>query len=125
MVMVGTPSETAKRLVELICKQPKPLTSCCCGVAVSSLWRDLLPKEVRQAVASMDLVRDFEGTLDVAVTEQAGPEVAAVGRSQQQRGNGRGRRRRGGQSRGGGQSSQQRPSGTSDSETPPPGCCSL
>ena len=44
MVMVGTPSETAKRLVELICKQPKPLTSCCCGVAVSSLWRDLLPR---------------------------------------------------------------------------------
>ena len=118
LVMVGTPSQTAKKLVQLVCKRNPPLKECCCGTAVAALWRDVLPDPVKQAVANMDLTTNFQTTVDhadgvyhamqltgavaavsdvnpntlaVAAVNPA-PEVAAVGRGAGQRGGGRGGR---------------------------------
>ena len=42
------------------------MQNCCCAKAVSSIWRDLLPTEVRSAIATMDLKTHYQSTLDAA-----------------------------------------------------------
>ena len=116
LVMTDTPSSAAKELVRQVCDKDKPLETCCCSKVVSSLWRDMLPKEVRTHVSDMGLKdpEDFKKTLDAAdkaYSALKGPnakvsaltksvtagEVAAV-RGGGSRGRGRGAMR--GQSRG-------------------------
>ena len=60
MVLAGLPSDTAKRIQDLICQRPKKLSNCCCHVAVGALWRGLLPPAGKAAVAGMDLERSFD-----------------------------------------------------------------
>ena len=152
MVMTGAPSEAAKELVKRICKKSNPLQDCCCATAVGSLWRDLLPKDVRTAVANMDIQTDFQATIDyadevwhslqrpqvsaatlraraaIAAVEPAAAAAAdeppAVAAVNQQRGRGRGRRRGRGQDGRGGGHRQGAPANASD-ETPPADCCKM
>ena len=139
LVMVGTPSEAARQLVHLICKKEEPLTECCCATAVSAIWRNLLPAQVRAHVANMDLKTDFEGTITsadnvwrslkgssgavAAVTAENKPkgeaesaDVAAYTANKTSRGGQRSRGYRRGRGRG-------RADGQKQEETPPEGCC--
>ena len=87
--MTGTPSQAAKTLVGLICRQKEPLKNCCCNVQVSSFWRDLLPTAVRAAVASYNLATDFQATLDEADNVwhaiKRPAQVSAIKKSAEQR----------------------------------------
>ena len=83
MVMVGTPSQTARRLAQLMCRKPKKLTDCCCAVGVSAIWRDLLPQQIKSQVANLSLEADhFEATIayadSVYQSLQPAQPVAAV-----------------------------------------------
>ena len=55
MVLTGLPSDALKQLQEMVCQKPHKLTECCGVVAVSKFWRDMLPREVKSAVANLDL----------------------------------------------------------------------
>ena len=63
LVMTGLPSQAGKRVKELICKRN---FDCCCPAIVGKIWRDLLPRDVRTAVASYDLSKDWDAALDRA-----------------------------------------------------------
>ena len=80
MVLVGLPSDTAKRIRDLVCQRTKKLDNCCCHVAVSALWRGLLPPAVKAAVAGMDLETDFNNVLRLAddVYKATQPKSAAT-----------------------------------------------
>ena len=64
--MIGKPSQTAQKMVALVCKQDPPMQSCCCATAVSTIWRALLPTEVQQAIATMDLKTEYSAVLNTA-----------------------------------------------------------
>ena len=149
LVATGAPSQTAKELVQLICKKPTPLVECCCAIAVGSLWRELLPTIVKSAVANFDLAdpKEFEQAMDVAdnvwhsVQTPAG-QVSAVKRAAadkaadkdaldesdlqvaavgNRRNNPRGGGGRGRSGRRGGRGNSQ----NQETETPPEGCCEM
>ena len=63
LVMTGLPSQAAKRVRELVCKQN---FDCCCPATVGKIWRDMLPKDVKLAVASYDLRTQWDEALDRA-----------------------------------------------------------
>ena len=63
LVMTGLPSQAAKRVRELVCKRN---FDCCCPAVVGQIWRDMLPKDVRVAVASYDLAKQWDEALDRA-----------------------------------------------------------
>ena len=63
LVMTGLPSQAAKRVKELVCKRN---FDCCCPAVVGKIWRDMLPKDVRVAVASYDLAKQWDEALDRA-----------------------------------------------------------
>merc|ERR1712173_54765 len=63
LVMTGLPSQAAKRVKELVCKRN---FDCCCPAIVGKIWRDMLPKDVRLAVASYDLAKQWDEALDRA-----------------------------------------------------------
>ena len=84
--MTGLPSQAAKRIKELVCKRN---FDCCCPAVVGKIWRDMLSKDVRVAVASYDLAKQWDEALDRAddvykalqsflKAEAKGTEVAAV-----------------------------------------------
>ena len=79
MVMEGLPSQAAKRVKDLVCKRN---FDCCCPAVVGKIWRDMLPEDVRLAVASHNLKTQWDGALDMAdnvyYALKAGAEVAAV-----------------------------------------------
>ena len=64
--MTGTPSEAGKQIRELICRKNPHFNECCCAAVVGKFWRDVLPPEVRNAVASFDLETEFDKALDHA-----------------------------------------------------------
>ena len=86
LVLQGTPSATARTLVQLMCHKKKKLEGCCCSHGVSAKWRDLLPDQVKAQVANMSLAADdFNNTVEYADKvwrsmhpEGARPTVAAV-----------------------------------------------
>ena len=61
--MTGLPSQAAKRIKELVCKRN---FDCCCPAVVGKIWRDMLSKDVRVAVASYDLTNQWDEALDRA-----------------------------------------------------------
>ena len=61
--MTGLPSQAAKRIKELVCKRN---FDCCCPAVVGKIWRDMLSKDVRVAVASYDLAKQWDEALDRA-----------------------------------------------------------
>ena len=63
MTMTGLPSQAAKRIKELVCKRN---FDCCCPAVVGKIWRDMLSKDVRVAVASYDLAKQWDEALDRA-----------------------------------------------------------
>ena len=63
LVMTGLPSQAAKRVRELVCKRN---FDCCCPAVVGKIWRDMLSKDVRVAVASYDLAKQWDEALDRA-----------------------------------------------------------
>ena len=63
LVMTGLPSQAAKRVRELVCKRN---FDCCCPATVGKIWRDMLPKDVKLAVASYDLRTQWDEALDRA-----------------------------------------------------------
>ena len=66
LVMVDTPSQLARSMVDLLCKcGPNSLLNGCCGeTIISGMWRDKLPDPVRAAVASLKLSgTNFETTI--------------------------------------------------------------
>ena len=63
LVMTGLPSQAAKRVRELVCKRN---FDCCCPATVGKIWRDMLPKDVKLAVASYDLRTQWDAALDRA-----------------------------------------------------------
>ena len=77
--MSDTPSLTAKRLRDLICKQKKQLTTCCCSVALESRWHETLPGPVRTAVAGMSLKTAFDSTVQHADDVYAAMKVGMTG----------------------------------------------
>ena len=60
MVLTGLPSDAAKKLKELICQKTHKLDECCGATAISKLWRDMLPRDVKNAVANLDLTTQWE-----------------------------------------------------------------
>ena len=64
LVMTGLPSQAAKRVKELVCK--RDFVDCCCPAAVGNIWKDMLPKDVKLAVASYDLKTQWDEALDRA-----------------------------------------------------------
>ena len=60
------PSDAAKQIRSMVCPGNPPLQGCHCHIAVSSFWRRLLPKDVRGAVANMDLQANFDQTIEAA-----------------------------------------------------------
>ena len=83
LVMTTTPSAAAKELIDLICDQATPLESCCCTKTVSSLWRDMLPTQVKAHVANMKLKtaaerRDTLDAADQVFQAIKGPKIAAA-----------------------------------------------
>ena len=142
LVMTGPPSTAAIRLVSLICKKSKPFDGCCCATAVSSIWRDMLPAQIKAQIASMDLEADFDNTIaaaddiwrsmqssgaGAAVAAVSAEEIAAVGQGQRggarggRRGRGRGRGNRGNRQGQAQSQGQQR----GPEETPPENCCRM
>ena len=63
MTMTGLPSQAAKRIKELVCKRN---FDCCCPAVVGKIWRDMLSKDVRVAVASYDVAKQWDEALDRA-----------------------------------------------------------
>ena len=84
VVMLNTPSETAIMIRDLICKKKPKLTECCCGVAVETRWLDVLPRQLRTAVANLSLADDWDNTCDTAdriwasLKAASGDSVAAL-----------------------------------------------
>ena len=67
MVLVGKPSQLAKKLINTLCPSHPTLENCCSAGTVSELWRDQLPPEVRNAVANHSLEGGkLEDTLTLA-----------------------------------------------------------
>ena len=62
----GTPSQTAKKLIKLICKDKKPLVNCCCAILVFSRWNEMLPNIVKAAVSSFNFKTESDRALDTA-----------------------------------------------------------
>ena len=56
LVLVGKPSQLANKIITLLCPADPPLQGGChCETSVSGMWREQLPREVRTAVANMQL----------------------------------------------------------------------
>ena len=60
------PSQTAQRLVKLICKEKKPLVNCCCANLVSTRWRQLIPQQVKTHVSGLDFKTQYVAIMKVA-----------------------------------------------------------
>ena len=56
LVMTGKPSQLAKKLINTLCPKHPTLENCCLEGVISGLWRDKLPKDVRNQVANYSLV---------------------------------------------------------------------
>ena len=83
LTMTGLPSEAAKEIRSLVCPGVPPMKDCHCHIAISSIWRKLLHRDVRGAIANMDLQTNFDQTIEAAdVYHKAfmasGTTVAAV-----------------------------------------------
>ena len=142
LMMSSTPSELARRIVDLVCENKlAPLVDCCgCAKMAFGIWRKKLPASVRQGLGCSTFENGtWEDTLGKAdaiyrnnaattaqvaevVDQQADAAVSAVGRGQPYRGRGRGARGRGrgGRGRGQGQRPQQP---RQEKETVPEACC--
>ena len=81
-MMTGTPSEAGKQIRELVCRKTPHFTDCCCAAVVGKFWRDVLPPDVRNAVANFDLATDFDKAMDhadnVFQSVKAGPAASAI-----------------------------------------------
>ena len=56
LVIVTTPSELARKIIDLICEhKQKPLQDCCCAKVVMGIWLKQLSPQVKQAIAPMEL----------------------------------------------------------------------
>ena len=68
LVLATTPSELARRIIDLICDhKQKPLQSCCCAKVVMGIWLRQLSGPVKQAIAHMQLGEgNMEETFRVA-----------------------------------------------------------
>ena len=66
LTLVGLPSDAAKKIRSLVCPANPPMKGCHCHIPISSIWRKLLPKDVRGAVSNMDLVTHFDQTIEAA-----------------------------------------------------------
>ena len=56
LVIVTTPSELARKIIDLICEhKQKPLQDCCCAKVVMGIWLKQLSPQVKQAIAPMRL----------------------------------------------------------------------
>ena len=56
LVIVTTPSELARKIIDLICEhKQKPLQDCCCAKVVMGIWLKQLSPQVKQAIAPMQL----------------------------------------------------------------------
>ena len=117
-VLVGLPSQLGQQLINDVCRKSVKLSCGCCTNVVWTLWTMQLPVAVRAQVADMKFDKDTynkvfqsadkiylstkstEMSSSVAAIVNQDPEVAAVGRRQ----NGRGNRnnRGGGRGSGGG-----------------------
>ena len=83
MVLVGLPSDAAKKLRELMCKKGhKKLGDCCAAPGISRVWRELLPQDVKNQVAAFDLTTHWDEALRTAdavyKASKTGTTVAAV-----------------------------------------------
>ena len=80
--LVGLPSDAAKQIRALVCPGVPPMQGCHCHIAISSIWRKLLSKDVRGAIANLDLQTNFDQTIEAADVYHkaylAGARVAAV-----------------------------------------------
>ena len=140
MVMTSdmAPSQAAKRLVQLICKEKKPLVNCCCARLVSSRWRKMLPPSIRAQVANLSLKTDYATTVKVAdnvwkslqveshpvaAVEAVDEQVAAVRGAPAGRARGQQRRQRRGGQRGGRGGAQHQ--GADQGPPAPEGACSM
>ena len=83
MTLVGLPSDAAKKIRALVCPANPPMQGCHCYIPISSIWRRLLPKDVRGAIANMDLETHFDQTTEAAdvyykaYKERSGAPIAA------------------------------------------------
>lgn len=68
LVLVGKPSQLAKKLADLLCKCQPPLKAgCCAAPSVIGMWKAKLPAQVKAAIAGKTLMGDqFEPTLKLA-----------------------------------------------------------
>ena len=86
LVIVTTPSELARRIIDLICDhKQKPLKECCCAKVVMGIWLRQLSPQVKQAIAHKQLGEgNMEETFKVAdavhrsVKAEEPPSVAEV-----------------------------------------------
>ena len=68
LVIVTTPSELARRIIDLICDhKQKPLKECCCAKVVMGIWLRQLSPQVKQAISHRQLEEgNMEETFRVA-----------------------------------------------------------
>ena len=66
IVLTGLPSEAAKEIRTLICEKKPPLVNCCCATSVSEKWENILPQEVKVAIAGMDFKNEFDKVVQKA-----------------------------------------------------------
>ena len=66
MTLKGLPSDAAKEIRSLVCPGLPPMKDCHCHIPISSIWRKLLPRDVRGAIANMDLQSNFDQTIEAA-----------------------------------------------------------
>ena len=65
-----------------ICQKKKKFDNCCCAYQVASVWKSILPENIRAHIAHLDCINDFDNVLRTAdciynATKQNVP-VAAV-----------------------------------------------
>ena len=117
-LLTSKPSQLAKKIMDLLCRNKKtPLTPCCCDTVVYGIWKKQLPEPVLQAIAGMPFDHaNLKAVLDRAdavyltlpgskkssqlagIKKGAAAEIAGVGRG---RGNSKGNRGRGNANAGG------------------------
>ena len=82
IIMTGLPSQAAIELRDTICQKKKKFDNCCCAYQVASVWKSILPQNIRAHIAHLDCINDFDNVLRTAdciynATKQNVP-VAAV-----------------------------------------------
>ena len=113
--LTTTPSQLARKIMDLLCKNDPPLQNCCCEDTISGMWRRRLPDPVQQAIAGMPMgggnletvlqrADDVYATLGISNSPQVGanaaaaqdPQLAAFGKgsqNKQQKQNGPGQKK--------------------------------